>query len=195
MTDDLSEAPGTDRDAGPEARFRASTDRRRRPTGPLDAFRRTGRRGAVRRRDERRGAYFLDRFDALTLAIIVGLLGLTLVDGVLTVELLDVNSEEINPLMRHLLDRGHGAFFIGKYVLTATGLPLLLVYKNYRMFGTRFRVGYLLPLFLSLYLLLAAYQVHLLNLGHVPPPAAPSGRLATGPPGDGPPDLAGRDTP
>jgi len=97
--------------------------------------------------------------------------------------------------MRHLLDRGHGAFFIGKYVMTAAGLPFLLVYKNYPMFGTRFRVGYLLPVFLSLYLLLAAYQVHLLNLGHVAPPAASSGRLTAGPPGDVPPALAGGDRP
>lgn len=134
----------------------------------------------VRRQGERRGAYFLDRFDALTLGIIVGLLGLTLVDGVLTIELLDTNSEELNPLMRHLLDRGYGAFFLGKYLLTASGLPLLLVYKNYPMFGTRFRVGYLLPLFLSLYLILTAYQVHLLNLGHVAHHAIPSGGPVAG---------------
>jgi hypothetical protein len=190
MTDDLPEDHGADPDAGPESWRRDIADRRKRPTGPLDALRMAGRRGSVRRRAERGGAYFLDRFDALTLAIIVGLLGLTLVDGVLTVELLDVNSEELNPLMSHLLARGHLTFFLGKYVLTAAGLPFLLVYKNYPMFGTRFRVGYLLPMFLSLYLVLAAYQVHLLNLGHVAPPAASPGRLATGPPA-----LAGGDTP
>jgi hypothetical protein len=175
MTDDLPGGHGSDLDAGPDSHRRAAMDRRRRPTGPLDAFRPAGRRSSVRRRAERRGTYFLDRFDALTLAIIVGLLGLTLVDGLLTVELLDVNSEEFNPLMKHLLARGHGAFFVGKYILTAAGLPFLLVYKNYPMFGTRFRVGYLLPLFLSLYLALVAYQVHLLGLGHGMP-AAPSRR-------------------
>ena len=58
---------------------------------------------------------------------------------------------------------------------------MLLVYKNYPMFGTRFRVGYLLPVFFSLYLVLAAYQVYLLNLGHVNWPAASSGRLTIGP--------------
>ena len=191
MTDDLPGDPGSNRDPGTETCRRDATDRRRRPTGPLDALRPAGRRSSVRRQPERRGAYFLDRFDALTLGIIVGLLCLTLVDGVLTVELLDVNSEELNPLMRHLLARGHGAFFLGKYVLTAAGLPFLLIYRNYPMFGTRFRVGYLLPLFLSLYLVLAAYQVHLLNLGHVTSPAASSGRLTIGLPHDMPPDLAG----
>jgi hypothetical protein len=144
---------------------RMGTDRRREPTGPPDAFRRAGRRARVRRGAERQGSYFLDRFDAFTLALIVTLLGLTIVDGVLTIELLDVNSEEFNPLMNHLLTRGHTAFLLGKYILTAAGLPFLLVYKNYRMFGTRFRVGFLFPIFLSLYLALVAYQVHLLQIG------------------------------
>jgi hypothetical protein len=146
---------------------RGLPDRRRVPTGPWDTFRLAGRRACVRRRSERQGVYFLDRFDALTLALIVSLLGLTIVDGVLTVELLDVNSEEMNPLMGHLLARGHTAFFLGKYILTALGLPFLLVYKNYPMFGTRFRVGYLLPVFLGLYLVLVLYQMVLLQMGPV----------------------------
>ena len=45
--------------------------------------------------------------------------------------------------MAHLLGRGHHAFLAGKYILTAAGLPFLVVFKNYRLFGTRFRVGYL----------------------------------------------------
>lgn len=156
---------------------RAGSDRRRGPTAPLDAFRGAGRRTWVRRREERQGAFFLDRFDAFTLALIVALLGLTVVDGVLTIELLDVNSEEFNPLMHHLLTRGHTAFLLGKYILTAAGLPFLLVYQNYRMFGTRFRVGFLFPVFLTLYLTLVVYQVHLLDRGQIMPATRdPSGR-------------------
>ena len=111
-----------------------------------------------------RASFFTDRFDALTLAFIVAVLVLCIVDGVLTIELLDVNSEEANPVMRFLLDRGHIPFLVGKYVITAAGLPFLVVYKNWPLFGTRFRVGFLLPVFLGLYLVLVAYQVHL--LGH-----------------------------
>ena len=88
---------------------------------PLDALRHGGRRTWPRREEERRGAYFVDRFDAMTLAMIVSLLALTILDGVLTIELLDTNSEEVNPFMAHLLTRGNNAFFLGKYLLTATG--------------------------------------------------------------------------
>ncbi len=78
---------------------RDAADRRKRPTSPLDALRAGGRRKEPRRCEDRAGNYFVDRFDATTLAMIVGLLALTIVDGVFTIELLDASSEEVNPLM------------------------------------------------------------------------------------------------
>jgi hypothetical protein len=146
-----------------ELRQRHRPDRRKHPTSPLDSLRGAGRRKAPRRLDERSGDYFVDRFDATTLAMIVGLLGLTVADGLLTIELLDGNSQEVNPLMAHLLGQGHHAFLAGKYILTAAGLPFLVVFKNYRMFQTRFRVGYLFPMFIGLYLVLLCYQWSMLK--------------------------------
>jgi hypothetical protein len=151
---------------------RSQADRRERPTTPLDALRPGGRRTWPRRQEERLGRFFVDRFDATTLAMIVLLLCLTIADGVLTIELLDVNSEEVNPLMGHLLTRGHREFLLGKYVMTAAGLPFLIVYKHYPMFGTRFRAGWLLHVFISLYLMLLAYQWALLHAGRPGLPAA-----------------------
>ena len=43
--------------------------------------------------------------------------------------------------MHYLLAHGPLAFLLGKYVMTAAGIPFLVVYKNYPMFGSRFRVG------------------------------------------------------
>ena len=144
---------------------RRGEDRRQRPTSPLDAFRFGGRRRGPRRTEERRGAFFVDRFDAATLGMVVALLGLTLVDGLLTIELLEINSEEGNPFMHYLLAHGPMAFLLGKYLMTAAGIPFLVVYKNYPMFGSRFRVGYLFPVFLGLYLVLLSYQWVLLHAG------------------------------
>ncbi len=142
---------------------RASADRRRVPTGPIDVFQLSGRRQRVRRGAEREGPFFTDRFDALTLGLIVAVLVLCIVDGVLTIELLDLNSEEANPVMRFLLDRGQLLFLVGKYAITSAGLCFLVVYKNWPFSGSRFRAGFLLPVFLGLYLGLVAYQVHLLG--------------------------------
>jgi Domain of unknown function (DUF5658) len=142
---------------------RSAGDRRRRPTSPLDAVRGTGRRKAPRRTEERAVSFFVDRFDAMTLAMIVALLALTIADGVLTIELLDRATEEVNPFMAVLLGRSRQAFLVGKYILTAAGLPFLVVFKNHRLFGTRFRAGYLFPAFIGLYLILVSYQWSMLN--------------------------------
>jgi hypothetical protein len=150
---------------GPDGLGRRQADRRERPTSPFDAFRRAGRRTGPRRLEERQRRFFVDRFDALTLGLVVTLLGLTLADGVLTLELLDVNSVEANPLMQHLLTRGELIFLLGKYTMTAAGLPFLVVYKEHPLFGTRFRVGWLLHVFIGLYLLLLSYQMVLLYAG------------------------------
>ena len=45
------------------------------------------------------------------------------------------------------------------------GLPLLLIFKNYYLFGTRFRVGYLIPLIVVMYLVLIGYQLVLMHQG------------------------------
>lgn len=84
---------------------------------------------------------------------------MTLIDGALTVALLDKGCEEANPLMRYLLERGVTAFFVGKYLLTAVFLPVALVMNRYRLFGTRLRVGHLLLLVAALYLVLIGYQL------------------------------------
>jgi hypothetical protein len=86
---------------------------------------------------------------------------LTLVDGMLTIVLVDLGFEEANPVMRYLLDRGPIDFFIGKYLLTAVFLPVALVMNRYRLFGTRLRVGHIVFLVVGSYLALIAYQLKL----------------------------------
>lgn len=135
---------------------------RRESVAPLWDWRRLrGRRARNRRDDEHGRPYLVDRVSVWSFAMATLLLVLTLVDGVLTLGLLDEGCEEANPVMRFLLDHGPGAFLAGKYLLTAVFLPVALVTSQYRIFGTRFRVGYCLPIVAALYLLLIAYQLTL----------------------------------
>jgi hypothetical protein len=99
------------------------------------------------------------------MVLVIALLSLTIVDGVLTLELIHLNSEEANPVMAGLLEQSEFAFLMGKYVLTAAGLPFLVVYQQYPLCGTRFRVGWLLPVFVGLYLVLLFHQCTLLRMG------------------------------
>jgi len=116
----------------------------------------------ARRADEHRRVYYVDRFSALALGLIVAMLAASLADAILTTHLLGIGCYEINPLMGLLLKRGVTWFFVGKYLLTAVGLPLLLILKNHYLFGTRFRVGYVIPAVLACYLILVTYQLSLI---------------------------------
>ena len=86
----------------------------------------------------------------------------SILDAFFTMRIIDAGGSEINPIMGRLLDRGLFAFFMGKYVLTVAGIPLLMIFKNYYLFGTRFRVAYLFPVLLTLYAVLISYQIALL---------------------------------
>jgi len=136
-------------------------DRRGQPTSPWAVFLPGGRRMRHRRDAEHRQPYFVDRFSCLTLVLVLLFLAATVADGVLTIHLLDSGCEEINPLMGRVIQEGATAFLLCKYALTAAGIPFLLVFQNHYLFRTRFRVGYLLPVFVGLYAILLAYQLHL----------------------------------
>jgi hypothetical protein len=142
---------------------RGLPDRREAPTGPLDALPPAGMRMRARRGEEHARPYFVDRFPAPLLVAIILLLIASMADAVITIRLIQAGGTEINPLMDLLLNRGVGPFMLGKFLLTAVGLPLLLVFGNFFIFGTRFRVKYLLTLFVGLYLALIIYQVFLLR--------------------------------
>lgn len=140
-------------------------DRRATQTSLWSCLCGSGNRLSNRRASESRQYYFVDRFSVLTFTFVLLLLVFTLLDGIVTVHLLDRGCDELNPVMNYLLHKGLQPFFLGKYILTAAGLPVLLVFKNYALFGSRFRVGYLLPAFVGLYMILLCYQWFLCRLG------------------------------
>jgi len=141
---------------------RKVADRREQPTSPWGALPPAGQRMRARRIDEHRRVYYVDRYSALVLGLIVAMLAASFADAILTMHLLGIGCYEINPLMGLLLEYGVTWFFVGKYLLTAVGLPLLLILKNHYLFGTRFRVGYVIPAVLAGYLILITYQLSLI---------------------------------
>jgi hypothetical protein len=140
---------------------RARSDRRETPTGPCSALPPAGRRMLARRAGEHRLPYFVDRFSPRVFVIVMLFVLASVADALLTIRLIEAGGVEVNPLMARLLDRGVMTFFIGKYLLTVIGLPVLLIFGNTFLFGTRFRVKYLLVVFLALYLVLIGYQLRL----------------------------------
>ena len=130
----------------------------------------------MRRAAEQVRPHLVDRVSWPVFVLATLLLVLTLVDGLITVELLDHGCEEGNPVMRFLLDRSVGAFFVAKYTLTAVFLPVALVMNQYRLFGTRLRVGHFIPIVAALYLMLIAYQIGLWKASPGGQPSVPFNR-------------------
>lgn len=142
---------------------RSQSDRRQTPTSPWAAFPPAGQRTKMRRTAEHRLPYFVDRFSFGMLLCILMLIIASLADASLTVHVLRGGGTEVNPLMDYLLGHGVTAFLVGKYLLTVVGLPLLLIFKNHYLFGTRLRVGYLIPVCVALYAVLIVYQIILID--------------------------------
>jgi hypothetical protein len=118
-----------------------------------------GRRRWCRRAEDAERHAVVDRHGPLMRTLVVAILLLTILDGLLTLLLIDSHHDEANPLMAQLLARGAIWFVFGKFALTALCLPPLLIWKNHRLFGTPFRVKYLIPLIVVLYLALTSVQV------------------------------------
>jgi hypothetical protein len=137
---------------------RAGDDRRRRPTRAWDVAQTPGRRHWHRRADDATRHPIVDRHGTRMFLLVMALLVLTLVDGALTLHLVDSHHDEANPVMAILLRRGAGWFLLGKYALTAACVPWLVLWKNHGLFRTRFKVKYLLPVFVGLYLALTGVQ-------------------------------------
>jgi hypothetical protein len=142
---------------------RTQSDRRETPTSPWGAFPPAGQRMRNRRASEHQRPYFVDRFPPAMLLLVLMLVVASMVDAVLTIRLIEAGANEINPLMDRLIQHGLLSFLLIKYVLTVGGLPVLLIFKNFYLFGTRFRVGHLIPSAVALYAVLIAYQLVLLH--------------------------------
>lgn len=141
-----------------------SFDRRRRQTFPWDALWTPARRKEHRRTADQGPFAFVDRYDESLGFLIVLILILTISDGLLTLVLIDLCCEEANPIMAVLIEHGPMSFVLGKYVMTAICLPVLLVFQHHKLFRTRFRVRHLFPTFVGLYLVLLSYQFYLLGI-------------------------------
>jgi hypothetical protein len=103
-----------------------------------------GNRRMVRRVDDRKRVILLDRYEPALLLSVVIVLSLSLMDGMLTLFLVERGAVELNPVMRYYLTLGPTTFLMAKYGITALALFILVGLHNIT-FSER-RIGiFLLP--------------------------------------------------
>lgn len=124
--------------------------------GALNPRRRFGRRTTDR-------IYpIVDWHSPRVLALVMLILGLSALDGVLTIMLISQGANEANPIMALLVPHNLGWFAVTKLGLTSAGAAVLVACARMRLF--RFIPGEaLLYLVVGCYVALIAYELHLLE--------------------------------
>lgn len=123
-----------DADTTSEVTVRTLVDRRRPGLRSIYYGMFQPRRRCVRREEDAANA-FLDWHPRSLLIVAIGVLLLSLIDGLITVRLVGAGVEEINPLMAVLVDGSPAGFALAKWFLTACGVTALVVAAHARVFG------------------------------------------------------------
>ena len=119
------------------------------------------RRRRVGRSDDLKNA-FLDWHPNRLLVVATAILILSVIDGLLTVRLVNAGVHEINPLLAGLVSNSAAGFAIVKWALSATGVIALVVAAHARVFGL-VRGGALLYAVLVGYSMLVLYSLALVQ--------------------------------
>ena len=128
-----------------DSELRTGRDRRRRVFPPLRFLVAGGRRRGVRRSEDLHRIVILDRYSPKLFISVIGILFLSLIDGLLTLYLIEHGSAEINPVMDYFLKKGPFIFAVAKYVLTSFAVVVFVVVANSVLPRSNFQAQKLFP--------------------------------------------------
>jgi hypothetical protein len=131
-------------------------DRRIASTKSFSFYPVRGRRKRARRVEEGEN-YYVDRYELRYLFLIISILILCFLDAFLTVILLQLGAEELNPFMLIFIKKDLVLSMIVKYVITALSLICILIHKNFRIFRN-LRVHSVIYFVLALYVVLVLFE-------------------------------------
>lgn len=140
---------------------RSGRERRSRPTSPFTLRSLYGSRRYGRRKEDRALHYYVDRYGIRSVTVLVVSLVLCLADAFMTIHLLSLGAQELNPVMDFFIQMGPVPFLLVKYSVTGIALIWLLIHKNYPLMGGRFTGKGLLMGVPVIYALLVVYELFL----------------------------------
>ena len=141
--------------------YRSGADRRKRKIPPLKYLLFGGRRKRIRRKKDENGLIILDTHGPWVFVLAVIIWVLSIVDGLLTLNLIGRGAHEINPVMSYLIQLNPYIYFFTKCFLTAISVIILILFRNYRSKIFRVRITNLLPVIAVLFIIVIFYQLHL----------------------------------
>lgn len=121
-----------------------------------------GRRIQARRKDEKINCYVDQYHDPVLFFLVLAIIIMSVLDAFFTILLLENgNVVEANPLMAALIEKDNLLFFHVKYLLTTLSLILLVIYKNFSIFGA-FTTKHVIFFIFGGFILLNTYQLWML---------------------------------
>lgn len=141
---------------------RSGKDRRKRSFNVLRRPFSTGRRRMLRRKTDRCRLFLFDYYSPKLFIAIVLVLLLSVTDALLTLFLISVGAQELNPVMAYFLKFGPNTFLLSKYLMTAVSV-VIVVLLNYITFQRlRFPTGELLRYFAGCFAAVVIWEAVLL---------------------------------
>lgn len=154
----LTRSRGTDRFAGDAERRQA--DDRREETWRAFLYGNFRPRRRAGRRETDGHLYLYDWYEPRVLYLALGVLLLSCIDALFTLNLLNHGAAEANFVMASALGRGIDWFLACKLSLTGVSLVFLVAVVRHKFFRT-YSVEHVLQFFFAAYLLVIGYEVYL----------------------------------
>ena len=141
---------------------RSRKDRRKTARPVIRSLYRGGKREIIRRREERNIIFWADRYSQTLFGAILLILFFSVLDGLLTLFLIDHGATELNPVMAYYLDVGPYAFFSVKYLLTSVAVVILLLCQNAFLRTIRIHTRSLFYVIVAAFMSVVAWELYLI---------------------------------
>ena len=122
-----------------------------------------GRREQIRRKEDMRRYFHVDRYSSSIFAVIILILFLSVVDALLTLYLIGKGAFEVNPIMAYYLKIGPYSFLAVKYALTSIGVFIFLFLRNIYLRPLKIYASNLLYVVIAVFVTVIAWQLYLVS--------------------------------
>jgi hypothetical protein len=113
--------------------LRTVEDRRKQPTPAISRFTLWGRRKTFRRKEDQEKGGYVDCYHPGLLILLTLTVGLTVLDALFTMMILDDGGWEINPVVRSVIHLYGDRFWVWKFVIVSFPLTLLCLHSKFRL--------------------------------------------------------------
>ena len=138
---------------------RIRKDRRRQPTPGLSRYILFGQRKGLRRRiDQEKGGY-VDRYSSGLFFFLVLIIGLNVLDALLTMMILELGGRELNPIVQSVIDLCGEKFWVWKFAIVSLSMVLLCLHSRFkRVMAVCIGSGFIYLAVILYQIFLIAYQ-------------------------------------